>query len=178
MKRLVFCAFGRKNAHDILVTTLISKENEVILDEIWTLIEKEETYRAELAKLFKAGDFAGANEYDETTYTPLVDEIRAKADVLDQGIFQAGEDYKNTSVMTAYIMIGVGIVLLILVTAIAVQLASKATKSLVEPIQEVGAASKRLYAGDMSASKDLTYYRFSWRFCKYQRILCTYVKEI
>lgn len=122
MRRLVFCTFGRKNAHDILVTTLISKENEVILDEIWTLIEKEETYRAELAKMFKSGDFAGANDYDESTYTPLVDEIRAKADELDQGIFQAGEDYKNTSVMTAYIMIGVGIALLIVVTFIAIKL--------------------------------------------------------
>lgn len=145
------------NAHDVLVTTLISEENEVILDEIWTMIEKEEIYRAELIKLFEAGDFAGANAYDESTYTPLVDEIRAKADILDQGIFQAGEDYKNTSVMTAYIMIAIGFILLIVVTFIAIRLATKATKAMVEPIREVEAASKRLYAGDMSASKDLTY---------------------
>ena len=145
------------DAHDVLVTTLMTAEDQATLDDIWSLIEKEEVYRAELIKLFEAGDFEGANAYDESTYTPLVDQIRAEADELDQSIFQTGEDYKNTSVMTAYIMIAIGVALLILVTAIAVQLATKATKSLVEPIKEVEAASKRLYAGDMSASKDITY---------------------
>lgn len=144
-------------AHEVLVTTLLTEENKQTLDEIWEMLEQEKTYRAELIKLFEAGDFAGANTYDETTYTPLVDEIRAKADILDQSIYATGEAYKNSSTTAAMVMIIVGVVVLIVVTAIALQLALKATNSLVSPIKEVEEASKRLYAGDMSASKDLTY---------------------
>ena len=144
-------------AHDIMVGTLISEENKVILEEIWTLLEKEKTYRTEIVALMEAGDFAGVNTYDEEKYTPLVNEIRALADKLDQSIFAVGENYMNSSTTVAMILFAIGVILLLVVTFIAIKMALKVTKSIVEPVKEVEAASKRLYAGDMSASKDLTY---------------------
>lgn len=144
-------------AHDVLVTTLMSEENKVLLEEIWTALEKEKVYRAELVALMEAGDFNGVNVYDETYYTPLVDAIRENVNVLDQHIFEVGEEYCTTSTVTAMVMIIVGILMLVNVTGYALYITKKATMNIVEPVQQLEEASKRLYMGDMSASKDITY---------------------
>lgn len=146
------------NAHDILQGTLLSQDNREILEQIWTALEQEEVYRAELIALMKAGDFNAVNTYDETYYTPLVEEMRALADQLDEGIFAAGEEYCNTAATVATILIIIGVIMLSAVTAIAVYMARKATDSIVEPVKELEEASKSLYAGDMSASQNITYH--------------------
>ena len=145
------------DAHDVLVKTLISEENKATLNEIWDMMDEEAAYRAELIALLEAGDYEGANKYDEETYTPLVDRLREQTDILDQHIYDAGEEYMTHSKNVAMTMIIIGVALLLIVTVIAMRLASMATKGLVGPIKQVEQASKRLYAGDMSASKDLTY---------------------
>ncbi len=144
-------------AHDVLVTTLISEENKALLEDIWASLEQEKIYRADLIALMEAGDFDGVNDYDETYYTPLVAEIRAHVDELDQQIFAVGENYCSSSAVKAYVLIIVGILMLIAVTAYALYITRKATANIVEPVKELEAASKRLYMGDMSASKDITY---------------------
>ncbi len=146
------------DAHDVLVETLISKENKELLESIWNSLEQEKTYRGELVSMMKAGDYEGVNAYDEQYYTPLVEEIRKHVDELDQSIFSVGQKYCDSSATTAIVLIIIGIFMLILVTAVAVYLTGNATKNIVEPVTELEAASKRLYAGDMSASKDITYY--------------------
>ncbi len=146
-----------QEAYDVLTGTLISEENKVTLSEIKELLDKEETYRAELIRLFEAGDMAGANTYDETNYTPLVDEIRAKADILDQSIYAVGEDYKNSSVTMAFVMIVTGVILLIVITAIAVSLAGIMTKIIAEPVAQIEAAAKQLRVGDLSQGNAITY---------------------
>ncbi|MBO5352363.1 MAG: MCP four helix bundle domain-containing protein [Lachnospiraceae bacterium] len=146
-----------QEAYDVLTGTLISKDNKVILEEIKVLLDTEETYRAELLRLLKTGDMAGANDYDEEYYTPLVDEIRTKADNLDQSIYAVGEDYKNSSATTAYVMIAVGVILLILITSIAVGLTRIMTKSIAEPVAQIEAAAKQLRVGDLSHGNAITY---------------------
>ena len=84
-------------AHEVLEGTLLSEENKVILEQIWEALEQEEVYRTELIALMDAGDFEGVNNYDEDYYTPLVEEMRALADQLDQGIFAVGEEYCSSS---------------------------------------------------------------------------------
>lgn len=144
-------------AHDVLVGTLISEENKETLEEIWTLIEQEEVYRAELIRLFNANNFQAANEYDEAYYTPLVDEIRAKADILDQSIFEVGEEYMHDSATLAIVMIIIGIILLISITAIAVVLTTKVTKGILEPVAQIETAAKQLRVGDLSQGNAITY---------------------
>lgn len=146
------------DAHDVLVETLISAENKALLDNIWTSLEEEQKHRAELIKLMDAGDFEGVNDYDEAHYTPLVVEIRGYVEALDQQIFAVGENYSSTSSVTAIVLVVVGIVLLFAVTGIALSMAARATNNIVGPVKELEEASKRLYAGDMSASKDITYH--------------------
>ncbi len=145
------------DAHDVLVTTLISEENKALLEEVWDALEQEKVYRADLIALMEAGDFDGVNDYDENYYTPLVAEIRGHVDELDQQIFAVGENYCKTSTITAIVLIVIGIIMLILVTMFAVYITRKATDTIVAPVKELEAASKRLYMGDMSASKDITY---------------------
>ncbi len=146
------------NAHDVLVTTLISEENKALLENIWESLEQEKIYRADLIKLMEAGDFDAVNTYDETYYTPLVAEMRSHVDELDQHIFAVGEDYCNTSTTIAIILIIIGIIMLIAITAYALYITRKVTASIVEPVAELKEASKRLYMGDMSASKNITYH--------------------
>ena len=147
-----------QEAHDILEETLLSEDNRKILNDIWTALEQEQVYRAELISMMNAGDFEGVNAYDETYYTPLLEEIRVLSDQLDEGIYAVGESYCNTSATVAIVMIIIGILMLIAVTAYAVNITRKATVSIVEPVKELEEASKSLYAGDMSASKNITYH--------------------
>lgn len=144
-------------AHEVLTTTLISEENKVLLDDIWKQIEQEEVYRAELIALFEKGDYTGANEYDETYYTPLVNEIRANADILDKSIFAVGENYTKEAETLAIIMIIAGVILLIVITVIAITLALKVTGIITEPIKEIETAAKQLRVGDLSHGNDITY---------------------
>lgn len=145
-------------AYDVLVETLISEENKALLDDIWGRLEQEKVYRADLIALMKAGDFEGVNTYDETYYTPLVEEIRDMVDQLDQQIFAVGEKYCTTSTITAWVLIIIGIIMLITVTAYALYITKQVTANIVEPVKELEEASKRLYMGDMSASKGITYH--------------------
>lgn len=145
------------DAYTVLEGTLISEENKVILAEIEEMIEQEKDYRAELIALFEAGDINGANNYDEEYYTPLVNEIRAAADELDQSIFAVGEDYTNDARITAMVMMIIGIVLLIVITSIAVTLALKVTASITEPVKQIKAAAEQLRVGDLSQGDSITY---------------------
>ena len=145
------------NAHDVLTTTLVSDENKAILAQIWDSLEREQVHRAALVELMKKGDFNGVNLYDEMYYTPLVEELRAQADLLDHEIFAVGEKYCSTSAAVAIVLIIFGVIMLILVTAYALYITRKATNNIVEPVKQLEEASKSLYMGVMSASKDLTY---------------------
>lgn len=145
------------NAHDVLITTLMSDENKALLDSIWKSLETEKSYREDIVALMKTGNFEGVNVYDETYYSPLVDEIRAYVDALDEHIFEVGESYCSVSSATAIVFIIIGIFMLFAVTAYAIYITKKATANIVEPVKELEAASRRLYEGDMSASANITY---------------------
>lgn len=171
-------------ACEMLHKTLLSEENRKTLENIGELIEKEERYRAELIKLFEAENFTGANTYDEQYYTPLVDEIRAEVDALDQSIYAVGENYTNTAALTAWIMIGIGIVLLFTITFIAIRLAARVTNGLTEPIKQIEDAVKQLRVGDLSQGNAITYESedeigvLSKNMRESLNILNDYVKEI
>ncbi len=144
-------------AMEVLHTTLISDENKVLLEEMGKQFEQEVVYRKDLIALFEAGDLAGANDYDEEYYSPLVNAIRANADLLDQSIFAVGEDYAQDAEMIAIVMVIVGVVLLILITAIAITIALRVTMIITEPVKQLEIAAKQLRVGDLSHGNDITY---------------------
>lgn len=144
-------------AHEELEKSLLSATNKKVLDEIWTMVEQEEVYRAELVALLESGDMNGANEYDETYYTPLVNSIREQADILDQNINEVSEEYMQGASNIAIVMIIIGVILLVLITVVAVTLALKVTAALVEPIKQIELAAKQLRVGDLSQGNAITY---------------------
>lgn len=146
-----------KTAHDILVETLISEDNKTSLDIIWNKMVEEEQHREELIRLFEESRFDEANAYDEKYYTPVVDEIREQAELLDASIFEVGENYTHEAAMTAYVLIGIGAVLLFAITAMAVVLATKVMKGITEPVAQIEAAAKQLRVGDLSHGAAITY---------------------
>ena len=144
-------------AHDVLVDTLISDESKQILADIWELLEQEEEYRTKLINFFESGKYAEANDFDEEKYSPLVTEIRAKADELDESIFQVGREYTEEAAMLGLVLIIVGVILLISITTIAVTLSKKVIKGLTEPVAQLEAAAKQLRVGDLSRGDEITY---------------------
>lgn len=144
-------------AHEVLAATLISDQNKSLLDAIWIALEKEQTYRTHIVELMEAGDFDAVSSYDKNYYTPLAELIRTHVDKLAQQIYTEGEEYCNTSAITAIVFIIIGVVMLVLVTVYALYITKKATLNVVEPIAELKEASRCLYEGDMSASRNITY---------------------
>ena len=147
-----------KEAHDIIEKTLLTKQSKATLNEIWKALEQEQEYRIELVALMKKKDFDEVNTYDETYYTPLLKSIEVLADRLDEEIYAEGEAYAKKSTAVATIMILLGFAMLGAVIAYAINITRKATVGIVDPVKQLEEASKSLYAGDMSASKNITYY--------------------
>ncbi len=140
-----------------LKETLITEESMKKLDALSYSMEESVKHQDRVLELLKSGEFAAANTYNDQMYKPYVDIVRDMANELEQSIFDAGQDYRNSAITTAYVLMAIGLFLLICVVMVALVLVKKVTVAIVPPIQQVEAASKRLYVGDMSASKDLTY---------------------
>ncbi len=147
-----------QEAHDIIAVRLLTDESKATLDKMWSALEQEKVYRAELEAMMRAGDYEGVKTYDEAYYTPLLEEIAAMADVLDEQIYAEGEAYSKSSVSLSTLMFFIGVVVLASVTFYAVYITRMATAGIVEPVKQLEEASKSLYAGDMSASKNVTYH--------------------
>ena len=146
-----------KDAYEVLNENLTSKENMESLDIIWDKVNEAGEYRAELVKMFNEGRFDEANAYDERYYTPAIDAIREQAELLDESIFVVGEQYMKDASVTAYALIILGVILLVVITWVAITLALKVTKGLVEPIAQIEAAAKQLRVGDLSQGNSITY---------------------
>ena len=173
-----------RDAHDILVNTLISEENKKSLAVIYNSLNEEELHRKELVKLFEAGRFSDANAYDEQYYTPIVNTIREQAELLDASIFAVGEEYTNEAKVTAIAMIIVGIVLVIAIIAIAIFLAFKVINGIIEPVMQIETAVKQLRVGDLSQAYAITYKsedelgELAFNMKESLNILNSYVKDI
>ena len=173
-----------RDAHDILVNTLISEENKKSLAVIYNSLDEEELHRKELIKLFEAGRFSDANAYDEQYYTPIVNTIREQAELLDASIFAVGEEYTNEAKVTAIAMIIVGIALVIAIIAIAIFLAFKVINGIIEPVMQIETAVKQLRVGDLSQAYAITYKsedelgELAFNMKESLNILNSYVKDI
>ena len=140
-----------------LKETVISDDSMKALNALDYSMEESLKHQDRVLTLLKNGEFAAANTYNEQMYKPYVDIVRDMANTLDESISEAAEEYKNGAITLAFVLMAIGFALLVCVAVYAMVMVKKVTKALVPPIKQVEAASKRLYAGDMSASKDLTY---------------------
>lgn len=144
-------------AYEILKTNLLSEANKKSLDAMKKELDAARNYRDELITLLEAGKFDEANEYDEQYYSPSMDVIRQHAEELDASIFAVGEQYKKDATTTAWVLIIMGVVFLVVITWIAMVLAVKVTTGLTAPVEQLKTAALQLRQGDLKHGNDLTY---------------------
>ena len=140
-----------------LQETLTTEDSLKKLNGLIATLDESVAQQERMLTLLKSGQFSTANAYNDEKYSAFMEIVTGMADDLDQSIYESAEACKNNAILTAYIMMAIGFVLLICVIVFALVLVKKVTKAIVLPIKQAEAASKRLYDGDMSASKDLTY---------------------
>lgn len=146
-----------KNAHDVLKKTLQTEEGKALLDELWTAITGGAKHREQLLTYIKAGDYKAATEYDEKYYTPLILELGDIAEELSKLSYSISEKMGDKSIFASNIMVAIGILMLSVVLFAVVFLAKLLIDGIVSPIQQITDASIAMAAGDMSASKLITY---------------------
>ncbi|MBP3569133.1 MAG: MCP four helix bundle domain-containing protein [Lachnospiraceae bacterium] len=146
------------DAYAHLQKTLISEENKEKLEQINTKLVNEVTgHRTEVMRLLKAGDFEAAREYNNTYYKPSVDDTKVLIEELEASIWEVAEEFENSAVTLAVVLIIIGIVLLVAITVIAVMLSLKVTKVITEPVAQLETAALQLRQGDLAHGNDLTY---------------------
>lgn len=145
-------------AYAVLKDNLLTEENKAVLEEINNKLANEVTeYREQVLEYLKQGDFETAQEYNNTYYKPAVDEIKQQIEELEGLIDETAANYRQSAGQTAIIMVIIGVIMLILITAAAITIAKKVTDDIAIPVKELTDAAEIMYSGDMSAAKLVVY---------------------
>ena len=114
-------------------------------------------YREEVLRLIESGDYDAAREYNNTYYKPAVDEVKEMIEELEVSIMNTAAEYESSAATISIIMIIVGVALLIAITWIAVKVAVRVTRAILEPVAQIETAAKQLRVGDLSHGDDINY---------------------
>lgn len=145
-------------AYEMLKDNLLTQENKALLEEINTKLANEVTeHREKVLAYIKQGEFDAAREYNNNYYKPAVDEIKMQIEELNNLIDETAANYRQTAAQAAIIMMIVGVLMLVIITATAVTISAKVTKAIEVPVKELTDAAELMYSGDMSAAKLVVY---------------------
>ena len=137
---------------------LLTQENKDSLNNINDKLVNEVTgYREEVLRLIESGDYDAAREYNNTYYKPAVDEVKEMIEELEVSIMNTAAEYESSAATISIIMIIVGVALLIAITWIAVKVAVRVTRAILEPVAQIETAAKQLRVGDLSHGDDINY---------------------
>ena len=121
------------------------------------LDEEISQYREEALNLLKEKNYEAAREFNNTYYKPAVDSVKVLIEDLETSIMETAGNYEKSAVNLAIAMIIIGIVLLLVITAIALKLSFMVTKIITEPIAQIEEAARQLRVGDLSQAHLITY---------------------
>lgn len=145
-------------AYEVLKEHLLTAEDRATLEAIHSTLEEEVTeYREQVLAYLKQGDFDAASEYNNTYYKPAVDDIKVQIEELEASIEDTAASYRTSAGVTSIIMVIFGVVMLVVITALAVTIAAKVTHAVSVPVKELTDAAALMLAGDMSAAKLVEY---------------------
>lgn len=174
-----------EESYALLYETLLTQENKDRLTLINSKLQNEiASYRTEVMRLLKQGDFTGAREYNNTYYKPAVDEVKGMIEELEASVMETAANYEKNSETTALILIIAGLILLILVTWAAITIALRVTDGITAPIKQIEDVAKMMRVGNLSASQQITYQSkdelgtLAQTMRETLEILDSYVKEI
>ncbi len=145
-------------AYAALSKNLMTKEDQDRLKAINDKLVNEVTgHRIEVLNLLKSRKFDAAKEYNNNYYKPAVDETKVMIEEFELSVMDTAHEYEASSAALAISLIIIGAVLLIIITAIAVTLALKVTRAILEPVEQIESAAKQLRVGDLSQGDSITY---------------------
>ncbi len=145
-------------AYNFLSGNLLTQADIDRLEAINTALNTEATpHRTEVMRLLEAGDIAGARDYNEAYYKPTVDRIRSMIDEFEVSVQQTASDYEVEAQTMAKSSLFAGVVILILITAIAITLMVVVTKMLRVPIEQLKNAAEEMTQGNLKKHNEITY---------------------
>ncbi len=149
---------------DTVVTAVASMEKHFSTDdgkaklkELQNKINEGESVRPQVMSLLKSGKVSEANTLNTSTYLPIVNEIKALTEEIEQLVYSHGQSYYKNSVITSRGLMITGVVLILILFALSTMLTNLITKILTEPAKQIADAAEIMYTGDMSAGKLITY---------------------
>ena len=147
-----------EDAYDFLKNNLITQEDKDRLENIHDKLNKEATpYRTEVMRLLKAGRIQEAQVYNNTHYKPLVDEIKTLIDEFEASVEETAYDYNISAQRSVGIAIGVGVILLVLITLMAVFLSVRVTRLITVPVRQLTEAARQMHEGNLSGAAQITH---------------------
>ena len=147
-----------ENAYQMLKKNLITQEDINRLEAIQTKLTNEATpYRTEVMRLLKDSKMKQAQEYNNTYYKPLVDEVKLMIDEFEASVQETAYDYSLSAKQTVSTAVTIGIIVLVLVTLLAVSISSKVTRMITIPVRQLTEASTQMHQGQLSGADQITY---------------------
>lgn len=147
-----------EEAYDVLRDNLLTQEDKAMLEQINDRLNNEITdHRKKVLGFIQEGDFDSARVYNNAYYKPAVDDIKLQIEELEESINETAADYRRSAQFTAIIMVILGVIMLIVITASAVTISAKVTYLISTPVKELTDAAGLMYSGDMSAAKLIEY---------------------
>lgn len=135
-------------------TTKAGKEK---LAELKDKINEGEQIRPQLMELLQKGKFEEADDLNDSTYYPIVEDIKGLTEELEQLINANGQGYYVRSVLISNILFFVGVALIVALLILSTVLTKIITEILTVPAKELVEAANLMFEGDMSAGERITY---------------------
>lgn len=114
-------------------------------------------YRQRVLQLIQEGDYQAANEYNDTYYKAAQDEILSDIKVLQNSIMERAANYQRNATIMSFVLIGIGILLLVTITTLAVWTTRVVTEVITEPVSQIQKMAEYLRAGELSHLDVITY---------------------
>ncbi len=146
------------NSYQMLKKNLITEEDHARLDAIQNKLTNEASpYRNEVMRLLKAGKIKEAQEYNNTYYKPLVDEIKKMVDEFEASVQKTAHEYSLGAENTVTVYLIIGIIALVLITVVAIAIAAKVTRMIIVPVSQLTDAAVNMHEGKLAGAEKITY---------------------
>ena len=146
------------NAYQMLKKNLITDEDHARLEAIQSKLMNEATpYRTEVMRLLKAGKVKEAQDYNNTYYTPLVDEIKQMVDEFEASVQDTAHNYALDAEKKVSTYLTIGIIALVLITLVAITVATKVTRMITVPVSQLTEAAAHMHEGELSGAEKITF---------------------
>lgn len=144
-------------AAEFLHSGLLTEKERQVLADLEDCVEETKNLQKEMYEYIGAGDYAAALTYHEDIFSVKLDEMLELANELDVIVINAGENYTIEAKTTAFVILGIGVIALICITAYAMIIAAAVTKEITEPVKQITEVAELMYQGDLTASDKITF---------------------